>query len=117
MELQLRAVAATGGERGGKGAGVVDHQEVAGLEEPGQLLELGMDQSPVAPVRHHEPHGIAREPASFGRIVRLQLPWNLEFQGAGTIRRNGFRHPAPPVNRSPDSSDSATVAGCRSLAR
>ena len=57
--------------------GRVDDQQVAGVEEVGQIAGAGMGDAPVAAGDEH-PHVVAGKAAALWRLVRLEAFGQLE---------------------------------------
>ena len=73
VERDGAAVRPPGGQRGRQGRRVVRHQQVARLQEAGQVVEAGVGETVVAVVADQQPDLVAPEAARLGRLVRLQL--------------------------------------------
>jgi hypothetical protein len=59
-------------EPGGKDPGVVDHQQVVGVQILGQVPERSMPDVPTGPVEHQEAGGVPLRPGVLGHQFRGQ---------------------------------------------
>ena len=55
-------------ERGGQRAARVEDQQIARAKKFAQVIEACVLDTLARAVYHHQPHMIARQPASFGRL-------------------------------------------------
>ena len=101
MDLQGLALGPGAVDLGGQGARRVEDDEVALVEEAGELGEMGMHERSVAFVRHEHPHRIAGHAPGLRRRGRLQLGGQGERQRAqhregpaGALRQGSLRHGA-----------------------
>ena len=79
-EVDLDGGTVRGGavDLGGQGARRVDHDQVALVEEAGQLGEVRVDQREVGLLRHEHAHGVAGDATVLGRGRRLELGGQVE---------------------------------------
>jgi hypothetical protein len=89
---QLLAVRRGGVERGCERARRVDDHEVAGVEEAGDVVEVRVHEAVVGLVGDHQPDGVARDAARFGRDRRLEIGRQLEPQPPAGALVDGDRH-------------------------
>src|SRR5205807_6337651 len=91
--------------------GVVDDEQVARTQEPGQVAEVCVDDGEVVAIRHHEANPVPGQSTGLGRLARLELRREFEFERLGSNPQGGIGHPEPPPARS------VTRSACTAPAR
>ena len=116
MDLHGLAVGTGAVDLGGQGARRVEDDQVALVEEAGELGEVRMHQRAVALVGHQHPHGIAGHAPGLRRRGRLQLGGQGERQraqgreGARTVQYGPFDHGIPERGHAVTSAPTSSAA-------
>ena len=80
------AVLAQRVERGGERARRVHDDEVALVEERGQVVRVRVHEAEVVAVRHHHAHRVACDAARFGRLGRFADDQRACHDATGSLR-------------------------------
>jgi hypothetical protein len=81
MKDKFAAVFSHCGEGGWEGGGIVDDNQIVGVQKLQQIAESSVDHGIAATVAHQQPYIIAGETSCLWRLTRLERRRQLKVHG------------------------------------